>query len=259
MHHLTLMNIKPANSIKNMNKVLFDGLATQSFSNAIYHGGGEYAKFILKIAIESGYSFDIVIANYLYCDQSIESLLVNHPNIKVIRIDKFKEIFDLIKVNNYEVFYSALPYRYSNYNYTAKFIGVIHGLRAIELPSDLYRYKYETSFYKKIGSILISNIPLIYKFIKNRHLRHSQKLLEIKDALFFTASYHTKYSILNHFPNLGNEDLKVFYSPFSVQSVMKYEQKENYYLMVSGGRFEKNIYRAVRVFDKLFSEGRLSD
>ena len=44
-----------------MNKILFDGIATQSSDKVKYHGGSEYAKFILKYALENNYcNFDFV-------------------------------------------------------------------------------------------------------------------------------------------------------------------------------------------------------
>lgn len=38
-----------------MKKILFYGIATEGTSKSMFHGGAEYAKFMLKEAIRRGY------------------------------------------------------------------------------------------------------------------------------------------------------------------------------------------------------------
>lgn len=240
-----------------MNKILFDGTSAQSSSRATFHGGGEYAKYILNAAIEQGYKFDIVLSNNLYTDDSIKKLIEKHKEINVFNVDSKKEIYLLIEQNSYNTFYSVLPSSYNDYNCIAKLIGVIHGLRGVELPWDEFRYKYETQYRKRLLGWIISHCGQIQYYLKKKHIDFSKRLLCVKNAAFITVSNHTKNALLAFYPELKPQNIQVFYSPFSVKRIDVCEDKGDYFLMVSGNRFEKNIYRAVRVFDKLFSDNRL--
>lgn len=240
-----------------MNHVLFDGTSTQSSSKAAFHGGGEYAKFILKTAIEHGYLFDVVMGDWLHTDPAIEHLLEDNKQINKYQIANRKEIYQLIEKNGYTTFYSALPAFYADYNGPAQLIGVIHGLRAAELPWDFYRYKYEPKWYSRLVGWIISHSSKVQAILKKKHISDTGKLLAIKNANFITVSYHSKNSLLAFYPNLKTNDIKVYYSPFSVNKIENVQPKQDYFLMVSANRYEKNIYRAVKVFDKLFSDGRL--
>ena len=125
-----------------MNKILFDGLSLQSKQPGQFHGGGEYAKFLLREAITAGYTFDVVLSRQLYTDPVIEQYLGEHLNIKVYMVDGKQGVYDLINSGQYARFFSALPNIYSDYPCSTPLFGVIHGLRSIELPWDYYRYKY---------------------------------------------------------------------------------------------------------------------
>jgi glycosyltransferase involved in cell wall biosynthesis len=240
-----------------MKKVLFDGTATQSSSRAAFHGGGEYAKFMLKAAIKHGYAFDVVLSKRLNTDPEIEKLLAGEERITVINVNEKHEIYSLIRKGNYNVFYSALPVSYSDYSCSAKLVGVVHGLRAAELPWDFYRYKYEGRWKERVVSWIISHCNVAQQYLKQKHIKQSHRLLKIRNAQFITASCHTKSAMLAFYPELNAENIQVFYSPFTVRQIKESSHKKDYFLMVSGNRYEKNVYRAVCVFDKLFSDGRL--
>ena len=150
-------------------KFLFDGQATQGSSRSLFHGGGEYAKFVLREAIARGYRFDIVFSSRLITDPAIEKLLEQNPQYRVFYVANKQELYQLIEEQGYEKFYSALPYRYCDYRGRAGLLGVIHGLRAIELPWDEYRYLYYTNGYKKLAALLISRLSFLQRRLKKRH------------------------------------------------------------------------------------------
>ena len=62
-------------------------------------------------------------------------------------------------------FYSALPYDYTDYSAKAKMIGVIHGLRSIELPWDSYRYKYYNNVLTSLIARVINYLPFVQKYL----------------------------------------------------------------------------------------------
>lgn len=240
-----------------MKKLLFDGSALQGWSETLFHGGADYAKYILRKAIDCGYSFDIVFYSSRYNDPDIDALLKNEDKYKTIYVNDKKELYELISNGNYDVFYSALPYEYTDYKCKAKLIGVIHGLRDCELPWDIYRYKYYEKTSERLVRYFVSNCQIAQNYLKNKHIAQKRKLLEISNSSFITVSNHSKYALLSFFPFLKNSDIAVYYSPFSVEQDSNDYVKDNYYLMVNGNRFEKNVYRAVIAFDNLFSEGFL--
>lgn len=242
-----------------MKKTLFDGRAMQGSSRAIFHGGGEYTKFIFKAAIERGYQFDVVLFKNLHTDGEIEEILSRHKEISVNYVTSKNEVYELIERENYQKFYSALPAFYSDYKGSTQLVGVIHGLRAAELPWDFYRYKYETNWSRSLLGWVISHCSQAQKYLKQKHIEQSRQLLKIPNAKFITVSNHSKHALLAFYPELKAENIQVYYSPFSVKKIEKNTNKDDFFLMVSGNRYEKNVYRAVRVFDKLFSDGRLSD
>lgn len=240
-----------------MKKFLFDGISTQGSKGASFHGGGEYAKFILKSAIEYGYKFDIVFYKDYYTEDYIENLVNNNPNIVVYKVGNKNELYKLIDRNRYDYFYSALPYEYYDYKCKATLIGVIHGLRTIELPWDDYRYKYYMNFLMRFIMMCINHVKIARRYLYYKYMKALKSVICIPNSQFITVSEHSKYSLLAFFPFLKETDISVFYSPFNIIKRQDI-RKSNYFLMVSANRFEKNSARAVEVFDELFNEGRLS-
>ncbi len=241
-----------------VNRILFDGISTQGSSRGKYHGGGEYAKYILREAIKRKECFDVVFNPSLFMDPQIEKELSDAKCVQIINVNNNEDLYALIREKQYEKFFSALPAKYTDYKEKTPLLGVIHGLRSIELPWDGFRYKYETRFRSRIVSYMVTKLPVLQKLLKNRHVMATRQLLTIPNASFITVSNHTKYSLLYYYPEIfSSKDIQVFYSPFHVDQITLHAPKDNYFFMVIGGRYEKNAYRAVRVFDTLFSKGLL--
>ncbi len=246
--------------MKTNNSILFDGCATQGTISNKYHGGGEYAKFILRKALKKGKKFDIVFNKTLWTDPEIFELIKDCDNISIIWIDNKHRIYSILRDSNYRRFYSALPYQYSDFDIPGvEFVGVIHGLRPIEFPTDKYSLKYPGSFLSRLKNYFL----IKSSFLKNRYIKYRKnkfkKLLNLKNSRFIVVSNHTKYSVLNFFPDIDGSRLKVYYSPIEFPQTKDFIQKEKYFLLCNGNRPEKNIYRAAKVLDQLFSNGKLSD
>ena len=167
-----------------------------------FHGGGEYAKYILREALNSGYIFDIVFRNDLISDNDIMSLLSQFPKCNIIYVDNNKEVYDLIIKNGYNTFYSALPFNFKDFNlHNTKFIQVIHGLRNIELPWDFYRYKYYNNILMQFMARIISSSNLLQSFLKHKHLKETQSIIQKPNNVILTVSNHSKYSMINFSKN----------------------------------------------------------
>lgn len=246
-----------------LNKVLFDGIATQGTSKNPFHGAGDYAKYVLREALQNGYSFDIVLKNDLITDKNILKLIKQFHMCEVFYVDTINEVYELIKKGNYHTFYTPLPFNYKYFNLSnTKFIQVIHGLRSIELPWDYYRYKYYSNPFIKVIARIISSSKYLQNIIKKKHYKVTQSMIEKNNSVIYTVSTHSKHSLMSFYPNINHKDIKVFYSPFeNINNNKKYAPIINgdYYLMVNANRFEKNIYRSIKSLDNLIEIGHLKN
>lgn len=244
-----------------MKELLFDGTAMQSTAAAKYHGGGEYAKFIFNELINQNREFDVVLDKGRETDPEIIKTLKSRLNGKIIEITRKEDIYRNCKKEEYKKFFTAHPYEYEDYSGSSQFIGVIHGIRPIELPWDKYKYKFYASPQKRLVAKILGSSKHFVQYWKSKHIKQYTKLLKIPDAKFITVSNHSKYSILNEFRFIRPSQLIVSYSPFNLLKGVRNEESGNtpYFLMISGNRYEKNVWRAALALDKLFSDGRLDN
>lgn len=248
------------------NIILFDLTACQPSPDAEFHGGSEYAKFIFHEALLMGKNnFDCIYNPSLKLDSVIESIC-KERGIKLYEVHDLSDISEVIRINEYKVFYSAMPYSYGKIELGfCKFIFTIHGLRDLECPSDTMMYKYFDSSISKL-KLLIKRI-FLNKRIREKNLSDFRELLKIRNKIVITDSEHSRYSILSFFPEEIEADIKVIHAPIkllerSFQSQLESDYiniKKKYFLLVSGNRWIKNNYRAILALDQLFSEGLLKD
>jgi glycosyltransferase involved in cell wall biosynthesis len=246
-----------------MKRLLFDGLATQGTSKIQFHGGGEYAKYILRKAIEAGYrNFDVVFSNKMLIDKNIKDLVENTEGIEIFYIDSRDAVYDLIKIKKYDCFFSALAILYTNYSLETLFIMVIHGLRSIELTWDDKRWQYYSNIFMRSIACIISKSGWLQNLLRKNHIKGFSTLLSVKNKKIITVSEHSKYALLYYFPYLNLENINVWYSPnYELGNIADNPSASDntYFLMISANRWEKNICRAVEAFDTLFTHNQLGD
>jgi hypothetical protein len=132
-------------------KILFDLSSAQPVHGGDFHGGGEYAKTVFYRLVEkkpSDADDDADIEIFYNPNRNIDSLLLKQCEKHGICRNVCKnnaQLSALLLDKNYDVFYSALPYAYTDIQIPpgTKFIYPIHGLRALEYPYDSYLSKYE--------------------------------------------------------------------------------------------------------------------
>jgi len=246
-----------------MSKLIFDLRATQSEKKQVkFHGGGEYAKMVLKEALDAGYlNFECVYNGLLPIDNEIK-LLCESKKINLIPIKNNKELQYLIESKGYTKLYSALPYHMGDLNLAnCKFIMTIHGLRPLECIFDKTEWYYTTS----IKSIVKYFARMIFSKVLFRiRYKEFKQLLSIKNKKVIVVSSHTKYSLLSLFPQQNSDEYIPIPAPLNTKSVeinktsiKELNIKEKYFLLISANRWIKNNYRAIKALDVLFSEGRL--
>ncbi|MEK0315271.1 glycosyltransferase [Cohnella sp. 56] len=244
-------------------KLLFDLIATQPCGESKYHGGGEYAKIIFKFIVNKGYASQLscFYDPELELDEEIRILLQTNQ-IELFSVKSHKEISDLLNSGYYHTFYSALPYHYHDLNIRKpgpKLIYTIHGLRQLEQPTDRYEIKFRQGVREKLKYV-------VKNMFKDRFVRHKKNQIEKilytdADLEVVVPSSHTKFSLLNYFPRLNPDLLKVMYSPRNTDiDSIEYDLVQHgltpgkYFLIISGNRWLKNGFRAVKALDKIYDD-----
>lgn len=239
-----------------MNKVLFDLNATQPMGGAKRHGGGRYGEVVLSRIIERGLPVVCYYDSRKWLNPGIRSLLSDSVLVD-ISTNSFEDILQRTGCNT---IYSCLPnkelFRFNG----CRIIGTIHGLRRLEEPADAFCLKYKSTNWKGLLLFLFKSIaPRCYKrFLCNYY----QKQWDNPNFQFVTVSKHTSNSLKVFFPKYVKNDAPIFYSPstdtesIEINNTMYYE---NFFLLVSANRSEKNCLRAIIALDNLFSNGELND
>lgn len=232
-------------------RILYNLVATQPSHNAKVHGGGNYGIIVFFELVRQGYEVECLIDSRKFLREDIaetikEKGLVTHDVAE-------SSVEEILKGNDFDVFYSAEVSVPLSVPEGTRFVGTIHGLREIEMPHDKEILKYRMSAYQRLKSTIIYSIPKRWKKILTQRMRN---ILLNPRFEYVTVSEHTKYSILSHFPEIKPEKILVCYSPSTVagdDNVKPYSEGK-YVMMVSGNRPEKNVLRAVKALDEIFSE-----
>ena len=164
-------------------------------------------------------------------------------------------LLQCIEENQIGVFYSPL----FNKSYKQlQGIGIpvvitIHGLRNLEMNRDKTEIFYARSFREKVKAWVKQTC--YYNLLLKKYWEEKKWLFEDDNVHIITVSNHSKYSILYYYPFVDEKRIQVMYSvstaPEGYEKTKPYTM-EKYYLIVSGNRWLKNAYRAIKAFDSLF-------
>ena len=245
-----------------MRRILFDIYSAQPAGSSKYHGGGEDIKAVFKYLIEdSKLQFDIAVFYdpNKFIDEWIIELLKRH-DIPQYHIKNTNEIKGIIENNQFDVFYSGLPYYLDKclFNESIVVRGTIHGLRAIELPIDSYAHCYAAGA-NKVKLWIKYKLDFWHVIdLRKRYIVNSKKYIDALDE-FICDSNYTMYSLIESYPEMKNKRVQVLYAPLKINSFSQIRTNdEKYILLISGNRWEKNSIRAIRALDDLISK-RLVD
>lgn len=242
--------------------VLFDLSALQSSDATGFHGGGEYARRVFRALTATNASrrtelFGAFSSWYPLSAEVRE--LADHGNCRLIPIEHRRDLPDVLSRYAIRRFYSPLPYKLKDTSLPIdEAVFTIHGLRQIEVPFDRHEWRYYASKRERL------------RFVKRRlRLREylKERIRQFRDLLFTTPystlvvpSVHTKYALLNVFPELSAARIMVLYSPASTTQPADPQlldsfgvQNEQFALVVSADRWIKNSYRLVHALDALYT------
>lgn len=243
-----------------MSRILFDLSATQPIGNTKFHGGGIYGIILFKkmVSIESR-ALAVWYDDRKYIDEEIVELIKEHkiPTYFSRKIDMYEAARKESKVIYAPIFnttYRKFPPP------DISLIVTVHGLRDLEMPSDTYS-KYIVSN----QSGIFGHLKTIYRNLSHSkdHVRQKrEEFFQLNNVRFITVSSHSKYAIHSFFPFVKVENIKVFYSPSTINKKIALNNNNyqnpfgKYYLLVSANRWLKNGIRAMQAFDEIFSSDK---
>jgi len=247
------------------NNILYDLAASQP-NEADFHGGAEYAKVVFRRI--AGLVQNEKLSAFYDASRKMSNdvkALADKEEVELIAVCTDRDVQDLVSSGVFSRFYSALPYRYHQIDFSGVHtVFTIHGLRPIEQPTDTYEIVYCRTAKEGVKYVFKQILTERYREHKRRQVRGL--LGAPSEGMEITVpSNHTKYSLLGNFPALNPEQIKILHSPIKElppasetrresQRLGKYSvQSRGFFLVTSARRWVKNAYRAVKAFDDLFS------
>ena len=225
--------------------LLFDLTASQPNASGKRHGGGKYCEMIFLAMCAHGGKFKVFYDSSRYINPVI---LENTDKYKIPLFDiSNQSLQDIVSRENITTLYSALPEQIFPWP-NCKIIGTIHGLRALELPFDFFSVKQYDFGLIGLNTILAF---LRNKGQKEKIKAYYQKLLNTNNFFFVTDSCHSKRVISGI---CSKNNIPVFFPPSTITNTHT-RINQNYFLLVSANRQEKNCIRAIIALDQLYSEG----
>jgi glycosyltransferase involved in cell wall biosynthesis len=251
-----------------MKSILFDLFNSQPTGTSKFHGGGEYIKTIFEYLV-TNYSnmvqFIVFYNDKNFLDDWIKELIRNY-SIKVYFFHDISEVQSIFKQEKIDIFYSGLPYLYSKswFPENVKIIGTIHGLRPIEMPHDVFEYKYLTGKERLKCKIRLIKWKILgsKKSYKQKYLDAFKPSIMLLDKMI-CDSEHSKYSVMINYPELKEKCINVFYPPRKFVKETKINSscivEGKFVLLLGGDRWLKNAYRGLKAMDNLYAKQYLND
>ena len=235
--------------------LLFDLAATQPNTSGKRHGGGKYGEVIFKRIVDRKLNVYCIYDSRKWFNPHIMEIIEKN---QIILFDISKnDLETIVKKENISIYYSPLPGDNSISQY-CKVIRTIHGLRGLELHYDRYMSYYRSTHTKKLFSF---NLKRFFPKIGYKPaLKKVNSLLSWPNFNFVMVSNHSKNSLLSYCPNFKDKNIPVYYSPSTdYEEIIDKKYNEDYYLLVSANRWEKNNLRAIIALDRLFANGFLQN
>ena len=236
-------------------KILFDLECTQPSFSGKRHGAGIYGEIVLRKLCERNVPVVAFYDSAKWLNPEMGKIVTDSPEATLVdRHGKpLQEVFDQSGADR---LFSALPVPETLSVKTPRTIGVIHGLRTLELKPDKYFTNYPHTFYQWL------------RHMAERIIGHAIRKKRCNDYIallghdMVVVSNHTAAALRVWLPESTKRIVPVFYSPNTVSDAEldpAVIDGRKYILMVSGNRWEKNVLRAVMAIEKLFDKGLLPD
>lgn len=238
-----------------MKKLLFNLTATQPSFGVKRHGGGIYGEIVLKKIIEQKRIVIVAYDSSLWLNPDIKNLCELN-SVEMIDISKcsMQEVIDKTQP---DIFYSPQPLDSLYALENCDLVVTVHDFRDVEMCIDRKMFwRYKISLKKQLKNILWCFFP---SYIRNRRYRKISKFVMDPHIRFPVVSNHSLSSYRLFFPGFTDRDIPVFFSPSTIdETPLERKRTADYFLLVSGDRWEKNNLRAIVALDQLCSAGQLN-
>lgn len=232
--------------------ILFNLKVCQPVGDIKRHGGGVYGEIVLRRILERGLPVSCYYDAQKWLNPDLKDMLCKYK-IPLYNSNEYTLNESAVKCQAKKV-YSPIDLGLDGIT-NCKSIVTLHGLRRIELPPDLYFFKYKSTFKDKLKFIIKTLRSSHYKLL-------TKNALLDKNKVYVTVSEHSRDALKSYFPLLfKNKDIPVFYSPSTIGNscINGHSYDEKYFLIVSAGIWAKNGLRAIIALDRLFSAGMIQD
>ena len=232
--------------------ILFNLKVCQPVGDIKRHGGGVYGEIVLRRILERGLPVSCYYDAQKWLNPDLKDMLCKYK-IPLYNSNEYTLNVSAVKCQAKKV-YSPIDLGLDGIT-NCKSIVTLHGLRRIELPPDLYFFKYKSTFKDKLKFIIKTLRSSHYKLLTKNALLN-------KNKVYVTVSEHSRDALKSYFPLLfKNKDIPVFYSPSTIGNscINGHSFDEKYFLIVSAGIWAKNGLRAIIALDRLFSAGMIQD
>lgn len=235
--------------------ILFNLVKVQPIGGSKFHGGGKYGEAVF---LRMADIFPDEVVAYYDSKHFLNPVIIEkieQQNIQVVDAERYTEIEAAQKFK--ADIYSPLTdfHIASCCPDNVLYITTVHGERVLECPTDDNEWMYEDSLIGRLKYYFFNK--LIAKKRRQVEINKIRRLVKRDNVKIITVSHHSKFSLMNYCPKLGNDDINVYYSPFDYPTNVdniKVQHEGKYYLLVSGNRWVKNAYRALQAFDSLIDE-----
>lgn len=247
---------KNLESFNEHRKILFDLSSVQPVGGTKRHGGGKYGEIVFLRIVERKLPVACIYDGNRWLNSDIEKV-IKENNIEIYDLSNYS-LQKIVDHHSFCTLFSPLPTSSLSSVKGLRVIGTIHGLRRLETPTDAYCLRYRNLSFKDF--VFFISKSLFPDMVRKRLCRYYLKDWQSDKFQIVTVSNHTANAIKYFFPELKDREIPVFYSPStSPKDIQQKKFKENYFIMVSGNRCEKNSLRAIMAFDRLYSIGYLQE
>lgn len=243
-----------------MKNVFFDLMVAQPMGGSKFHGGGEYTKTIFR-ELCSRYIDEINLNVFYNPDLFIDDWILNlikEKDIRTFKVRSYDELNNLDEFSHADTLFAGLLTGLSKIKVkpSMKVIGVYHGFRWLEKPTDITALLYEDRVVNCVKDIL--KLLFAKTFEKKVHSDYKKQIMNCTDIV--GVSRHSGYAARLFFPEFDPAHIHMLYSPekyVETTDSLNNPETEKYILMLGGDRWVKNIYRGVMALDELFSSNQL--
>jgi len=235
--------------------VLFDLVATQPLCGQT-HGGAEYAKSLFRHLVASTPS--VPITGFHDPSRPLDPEIREAATSGRISLTDLRSTADLESVaraSGCDKLVSVLPYSMHDIDLSdLDVFFAVHGLRFIECPVDRNEWRYAQGG----RDVLKWAIKTMFKsaYVGWRRQALGRVLdTRARRLKIIVPSQHTRFAILDTYPDFDESQIEILYCPET--AVARHElkdldiqkiqglQTERFILIVSGGTWMKNAYRAL--------------